>query len=71
MCRETPRFDRSAFRLEEAGVTASFDESLTPSVDEVPLEDKLQREWSTDALARVRLSSGEFREKTFVLRVRA
>ncbi len=70
MCRETPQFDGSVFRLEEAGVTAAFDASLTPEIDEVPLEDKLQREWSTDALARVRLCSGRFKKKTFVLRVR-
>ncbi|MCR5680852.1 MAG: heparinase II/III-family protein [Clostridiales bacterium] len=70
MCRETPEFEGSLFRLEVAGVTVQFDPSLTPAVDAVPLEDKLQREWNTDALARVRLCSGELREKTFTVRVR-
>ncbi|MBQ4192782.1 MAG: heparinase II/III family protein, partial [Clostridia bacterium] len=70
MCHESPEFDGHAFRLAEAGVTAEFDGSLTPAVDAVGLEDKLQREWATDALARVRLCSGDFREETFVLRVK-
>ena len=70
MCRESPEFDGHAFRLAEGGVMAEFDGSLTPAVDAVGLEDKLQREWATDALARVRLCSGDFREGTFVLRVK-
>ena len=52
-----------------AGVTAEYDASLTVRTDDVALESKLQKEWSTDHLVRVRLASEKFTEKTFTLTV--
>ena len=67
MCHDLPEFDGNRMKL--AGVTAEYDASLTAQTDDVALESKLQKEWSTDHLVRVRLASEKFTEKTFTLTV--
>ncbi|MBQ3637298.1 MAG: hypothetical protein II953_02960, partial [Clostridia bacterium] len=52
----------------EARITA--DPALGFGDEKVPLEDKLRREWGQEYLVRTTLTSAEFTDRTFTLRVR-
>ena len=69
MCAAMPEFDGNTLRI--AGTVTVYDPALTAETDDVPLEDKLSREWSTDHLVRVRLASEQFTEKTFTFTLTA
>ena len=69
MCPAMPAFEGNTMKI--TGCTAEFDASLTAETDEIALEDKLRKEWSTDHLVRVRLASETFTDKTFTLTITA
>ncbi len=52
------------------GLDAEYDASLSPEVEEIPLTGTgLERDWSRDALFRVRLNSGRFTERSFIMTI--
>ena len=72
MCRDewTPVGENGGYRIGERGAAVYPDPGLTVTSDRVALESKLSREWGTDSLVRVRLTSEPFGKRTFVLRVK-
>ena len=61
--------ESGAYRLGGSKTEIRTDLGLTITQEHVPLESKLSREWGTDSLVRVRLTSEPFENKTFLLRV--
>lgn len=69
MCAAEPEFEGNTMKI--AGTSTEYDATLTAETDDVALEIKLSREWSTDHLVRVRLASEKFTEKTFTFTLTA
>ena len=68
ICAENPEI--SGNKAKTAGAEAMIDESLTIETDIIPLESKLSSEWSSDHLTRIRMRSGKFGCRNFVLVVK-